>query len=634
MTCIFSMAKKSTSFIVLSYNLPLPKFGHFKKKQYLCTRMKRLVILICLCLPVLCRAESKLSGAILSSNASNGYSAANAFDGDVNTHFRASDSSYGWVGLDLGTPHVIGIIGYAPVGTTAGANNVQLGIFEGANSPDFMDAMPIYIIAGSSFGGQMNYVRVHCSRGFRYIRYVGPDAKHCVIAEIEIWGDEKAGDDSHLAQLTNLPLVTIRTKNNQLPYDKEHEIDCFISIVSNDGTTLLADTATIRERGNASRGFPKKPYRIKFAHKQHVLGSPAKAKKWTLINNYGDKTLMRNQLAFELSRRFGLPYTPFCAYADVVLNGEYKGTYQLCDQIEVRKNRVDITEMTPRDNSGEALTGGYLFEIDAYAGNETNQAGVFWSDRGTPVTIKSPDEDSITSQQKNYIRSHYNKMESNWKQYLDLNTFLRHFLVGEVSGNTDTYWSTYVYKHRSNDTLYVGPVWDFDLAFDNDGRTYHINDKADYIYRSGGSSTGYMRALADKIVVNDAAAGQQLLAIWTQIRKAGFTEEAMLQYIDEQAQMLDESQQLNFIRWPIMNQYIHQNPRVYGSYKAEVDNVRSYLSKRIGWMDRKLGFDTRTLDVENVQRDDVQCTKVLHDGQVLIRRNGVSYTLTGQIISK
>ena len=175
---------------------------------------------------------------------------------------------------------------------------------------------------------------------------------------LEFYGEQGTGNDSHLCQLTNLPVVYIHTVNDEIPYDKEHEIDCFISIISHDGQTILSDTATIRERGNASRGFPKKPYRIKFAHKHQVLGSPANAKKWTLINNYGDKTLMRNQLAFELSRRLGMPYTPFCAYVDVVLNGDYKGCYQLCDQIEVRKNRVDITEMKPSDNSGEALTGG------------------------------------------------------------------------------------------------------------------------------------------------------------------------------------------------------------------------------------------------------------------------------------
>ena len=321
---------------------------------YACSKMKRLLIsiyFIVLCVYVW--GGELLSGTSLS--------------GD------------GWRGLDLGQPYVITQVGWKPTSTTT----AELGMFEGANSPDFMDALPLYMHDGASQANQMNYAEVNCSRGFRYVRYRKSDNKgEYKISSLEFYGDLGAGDDSHLAQLTNLPTVVIHTQDNVAPYDKEHEITCLVTIISNDGASVLTDTATIRERGNYSRGFPKKPYRIKFANKHNVLGSKANAKKWTLINNYGDKTLMRNQLAFELSRRFGMPYTPFCAYVDVVLNGDYKGCYQLCDQIEVRKNRVDIEEMTPEDNSGETLTGGYLIEVDAYAEEEPEQS-MFWSDKGT-----------------------------------------------------------------------------------------------------------------------------------------------------------------------------------------------------------------------------------------------------------
>ena len=534
-------------------------------------------------------------------------------------------SGDGWRGLDLGQPYVITRVGWNPQSTTT----AELGLFEGANRPDFMDALPLYMHDGTSVANEMNYAPVNCSRGFRYVRYRKSDMKgEYKITSLAFYGDPGTGDDSHLHQLTNLPTVVIHTQDNVAPYDKEHEIACFISIISNDGQTILSDTATIRERGNASRGFPKKPYRIKFAHKHQVLGSPANAKKWTLINNYGDKTLMRNQLAFELSRRLGMPYTPFCAYVDVILNGDYKGCYQLCDQIEVRKNRVNVTEMTPADNSGAALTGGYLIEADAYAGDEQS---MFWSDKGTGVTIKSPSDDSITSPQKEYIRKHYNKMEKNWKTYLDLNTFLRHFIVGELSGNTDTYWSMYLYKQRSNDTLYVGPVWDFDLAFDNDNRTYPISHLNDYIYRTNGSTTGYLRQLVDKIVIEDAAAQQQLLLIWEQARRAGLTEEALLQYVDEQEEMLMQSQRLNFMRWQIMNQYVHQNPRIWGSYEAEVENVRKYIKTRIPWMDNRIGFDASKLDISSPETEEPSpvTRKVLQDGQILIIRGDKVYTVTG-----
>ena len=365
-------------------------------------------------------ADTKLTGTPISSYGSFDYNntgspsfsvntAQMAFDGSMDSYFAAWDVSYGWVGLDLGSPHIITIVGWAPRKNSVGPNGVLLGVFEGSNRPDFMDAVPLHLIDNESLVGQMNYTTVNCSRGFRYVRYVGPYSMRCGIAELEFYGEQGEGDDSQLCQLTNIPVVTIHTKNNQIPFDKETDIEGYVSIISQDGKHILSDTITIRERGNASRQFPKKPYRIKFEHKQSVLGSPAKAKKWTLINNYGDKTLMRNLLAFHISQQMGMPYTPYGQAVDVILNGEYKGCYQLCDQIEVNKNRVNIDEMEDTDISGEALTGGYLWEIDAYAYEEKSW---FNSNHNIPVTIKSPDEDDITPEQSRYIRDFFNAMEA------------------------------------------------------------------------------------------------------------------------------------------------------------------------------------------------------------------------------
>ena len=497
------------------------------------------------------------------------------------------DNNNVWIGLDLGSPHVITKVGWAPSVESQVLSRVVLGVFEGANRPDFMDALPLYMIEEKAMNNKMAYADVNCSRGFRYVRFVKPAGANQNLAGLEFYGHQGDGNDSHLFQLTNLPTVIIHTLNDEIPYDKEHEIVSQLTIISDGGTKLLSEPGTIRERGNASRDFPKKPYRIKFDEKQVVLDAPAKAKKWTLINNYGDKTLMRNLLAFELSRRLGMPYTPYGTAVDVLLNGEYRGCYQLCDQIQIHKNRVNITEMTTHDNEGSALTGGYFIEIDAYANQEKSW---FKSVKGNPVTIKSPDEDSITTKQRSYIRSHFNKMEDAPHQYIDKNTFLRHFLVGELSGNTDTYWSVYMYKQRDDDTMFTGPVWDFDLAFDNDQRTYPVCYKSDYIYRSGGSCTGNLRQMVDNFVIRSEESQSLLLDIWDKARHADLTEESLVAYIDQMEADLDHSQRLNFLRWPILNKKVHQNARALGSFQAEVENVRRFMKERLKWMDKRLGY--------------------------------------------
>ena len=575
--------------------------------------MKDLRLLLLLLSVILCGAVSAddlLTGQVIGTEVSVDYSTngrtttvntcKDAFDGDLNTFFASYDRSYTWAGLDLGSAHVITRVGWSPRNDGQGEGRVVLGVFEGANRADFMDALPLYLITEKGKIGQMSYADVDCSRGFRYVRYVGPSDARCNIAELAFYGHAGVGDDSHLYQITNLPTVSIHTKDGVIPYDKQHQIVSQLTIISDGGTKLLSEPGTTRERGNASRNFDKKPYRIKFDEKQHVLDAPAKAKKWTLINNYGDKTLMRNLLAFELSKRLGMPYTPYGTAVDVLLNGEYKGCYQLCDQVQVHKNRVEVTEMTPEDNSGVAVTGGYLVEVDAYAQGEKSW---FWSNSRNPVTIKSPQEDSITADQRNYIKAYFNKMENDLDRYLDKNTFLRHFLVGELSGNTDTYWSLFLYKERDDDTMYTGPVWDFDLAFDNDNRTYPVCNKKDYIYRSGGSCAGTLKEMVDLFVLKNSKSQTLLLDIWDKARHANLTEERLVAYIDQMEAELEASQKLNFMRWPILNKYVHQNPKTWGSYAAEVENVRRFMKERLAWMDKRLGYTYVPSGIEEVEVD-------------------------------
>jgi len=574
--------------------------------------MKHSILIFITILFGVCPAQSqdaKLSGTVIGTEKSVDYDTNTAsttvntrecaFDGNLNTYFAAYDRSFAWVGLDLGEPHIITRIGRAPANSNRGVEKILLGVFEGANTPDFMDALPLYIITEKGTFGKMDYTDVSCSKGFRYVRYVGPSDEQCNIAELEFYGYAGQGDESNLYRLTNLPTVSIHTENNVEPYDKEHNINALITIINEKGDKLQMDSGVVRLRGNSSIRFPKKPYRIKFNKKQKVLDAPAKAKKWTLINNYGDKTLMRNLLAFELSRCLEMPYTPYSRSVDVLMNGEYKGNYQLCDHVDVNKNRVNLDETIP-EGSEDSQNTAFLIEADARA---TTEDCWFKSDKNTPISVHYPDADEITPQQKSYIEDCYNGLEEDWLRYLDLNTFIRHFLVGELSGNTDTYWSTYMYKHRTDNTIYVGPVWDFDIAFENDQRTYPINSKNDFIYRSGGSCVGNMKVFVDNIVVRHDGAKAEILKTWGKAREGSINETHLVDFINQQEENLQESQRLNFMRWPIMNELVHENATVWGSYAAEVQNVRRFISERLIWMDNKLGYTYNPSGIVDVNID-------------------------------
>lgn len=566
-------------------------------------RIHSIVAGMLLCICTTSAADGLLSGTPIGSSPSVDYSnnasatttknlPADAFDGNLNTFFASYDRSYTWVGLDLGSPHIITRVGWSPRNDGLGPGRMVLGVFEGANQSDFSDALPIYLNDQQGVIGQMDYADVSCSLGFRYVRYIGPNDARCNVAELAFYGHRGNGDSTQLYRPTNLPCVVIHTKDMQLPYDKVNYIESYVQIISPDNS-VLKDTAGLRLRGNASTNFPKKPYRLKFNTKHKVLGSPANAKNWTLINNYGDKTLMRNIVAFHVSDVMEMPYTPFCRAVDVLVNGEYKGCYQLSDKIEVKKGRVSIDEMEPTDLVGSALSGGYLWEIDGYAYLEPQP---YYSPYGMPITLHSPKDDQIVPTQRTYFENYFRALEdkvykasatnTEWRSYIDFVTFGRYFLTNEMCGNPDVFWSCYMYKKRDDQKAYFGPVWDFDIAFDNDDRQYPEANHTQFIFGGASNADGFARHIA----FADQRSRDELTELWHRGRNRGISAEELTAFVDSVAQALDASQHLNFLRWPILSQRVHQNPVALGSYAAEVDRLKQFLTMRVSWMDNKLGY--------------------------------------------
>ena len=587
---------------------------------------------------------SKLSGSIIGTTSYFDYStstcsatvntAANVFDGDLTNTFATCSPSGGWVGLDLGEPCVITKVAFCP--RPGQAQAMLLGVFEGANNPDFGDAIPLYLINQTPSQNSLTFQPITCSKGYRYVRYVGPSNANCNVAEIEFHGYKAVGDNSNIPQTTNLPTVIIHTTNAQDIVNKDLYIKGIVSIISDNGTKIYTDSLDIKGRGNASWNFPKKPYKLKLYNKVSLLGLQAKEKTWTLINNYGDKTLMRNLLADDLSKKLEMPYTPAARSVDVFLNGEYKGNYQLSDQVEVATGRVDVEKLKTTDITLPNLGGGYLIEMDAYAYQE-----ISWFTsilESVPVTIHNPKDDEIVPAQSAFIKSHFEKMEAalfavnytdvtdGFRKYIDTETFLRHFLVGEMSGNTDTYWSTYMYKKRNEDKFYFGPSWDFDIAYENDYRTYPINNNSEWIYSTTGSAATGVREIVNRIF-SDQAILAQLKNIYASYRnRAIINEGSLLQVIDDNAALLDQSQKLNFMRWDILGTQVHMNPQVLYTYSAEVANVRNFVKNRLIWMDKKLGY------IPSAVNEPEESKLHLWNSECNIHLEGLSGNATIQII--
>lgn len=395
-------------------------------------------------------------------------------------------------------------------------------------------------------------------------------------------------------QLTNLPTFYINTLNSEPVIIKDTYLKGKLTIVSTDVTEAFADSLEIKGRGNSTWTMPKKPYRIKLNKKASLLNRPAKEKSWVLLANYCDKTLMRNAVAFKISELVGLEFTPTARFVDVVLNDQFLGNYMLSDQMEVAKGRVDVETQKTTDITEPNITGGYLLEIDGFASSEPKY---FVTNRKMPITVKYPKDDEINEAQFNYISNYTKNFENilfsnnftdptaGYRAYVDENSLINWYIASEFTGNSDSFWSTYIYKKRNDPKFYFGPMWDYDIAFNND-------------YRLGDATKKLMREYAHdpktwiKRFWEDPWFQNAVRARWKQLVDNGI-ETTILNYIDETSQLLQQSQQQNFNKWNILDMVVYREVYTFPTYDQGVDYLKSYISNRIAYLNNGFVADNQ-----------------------------------------
>ena len=293
--------------------------------------------------------------------------------------------------------------------------------------------------------------------------------------------------------------------------------------------------------------------------KERILGMPAKAKKWVLLANHTDKTLLRNLVSFKISSLLGQKYSPACEPIDLILDGSFEGNYIICDKIEKGEARVELDSMDENCNDYPEITGGYLMEIDARADEEEFH---FTSKKGVKVTIKYPD---TNQNQTNYIKNWFDEIEENIYNNknidnIDLETFSQYFILKElfVADINSVFSSYYITKQRNDDKMYFGPAWDFDLALDNDWRLYPTNKKEKWIFNYGDSS-GTFRLFISKLL-NYEDTLNAIQQKWKDVTINNFTKEKVLDFIEEKITYLNESIKLNFKRWDVLNKKVMNEP--------------------------------------------------------------------------
>ena len=350
-------------------------------------------------------------------------------------------------------------------------------------------------------------------------------------------------------------------------------------------------------RGNASWfRSEKKPYRVKLGKKAPLLGMEA-SKHFCLMAHISG-IYMADLSGFELSRRIGKPWTPEMRPVELVLNGDYVGLYWITEQIRIAKKRVNITEQANGEENPEAITGGWLMEIDNMA--DPNQFVI--ADRSDSSALRTTwhSPDTLSPAQLDYIKQLVitvdsliyvpDKNNTEWERYIDIDELVRFYIVNEMVDNTESFsGSCFWYKDRGADAKIIfGPVWDF-------GSVYSHATNFIYCSPAGWSHQHWIGELAKFNRFQ-----QHVRRVWQEVKDRQVYD--MDQYYDSIMAEVRAAAGADLRRWPDL---------VPKNLDYIVNFYKTHLKAKCSWLDKMWGgeftvygdlnFDN-VIDIEDVNQ--------------------------------
>lgn len=345
----------------------------------------------------------------------------------------------------------------------------------------------------------------------------------------------------------------------------------------------------VRGRGNSTWGMPKKPYRFTLDESASIFGLP-KAKKWVLLANYADKSLMRNSVAYTVAATMdALSFAPHQYPVILSLNGVYQGLYTLGEQIETGSGRVELEK--PDDTAATSWFLEVNMRIDSEFEGGVEGKDFFKSPSGVKFEYKTPDTDVITEKQKAHIAAHVSEVEKavlsgkGYAEYINTASFIDWLIIEELFKNQDSIFLSSVFLSRKKGgKISLGPIWDFDLSAGNSdyGSIGNVPVK---------SPEGFFALYSEWFsgLYRDHDFRKSVAARWRE--KRATLESLTFRSIDEHAALLAPLEKSNFRLWPIMGTYVWPNPPELVAIKThagQVEAYRNWMKARFAWMDQAM----------------------------------------------
>lgn len=419
----------------------------------------------------------------------------------------------------------------------------------------------------------------------------------------------------------NIPLLVISTDDAVDPpgYRVDHPEGCVgIGLAGNEYVTgrmtvklmdsLMYDSGEylsgaygirIKQRGNISATWSKKPYKIKLSKKTDLFfrgDDVHKSKEWLLLNC--PKLDLNTLVGFKVSELLGMEWTPQCGYVNLVINGDYKGLYVLCESIDRGVGKCNIAST------------GFIIEDDAYWWNED----VYFKGEMLPYymgyTFKYPDTDDMSSEHIATIQQYIIEVERrllNYEdidEYIDISTFASWLIAQDILGAEDAVGSNkYIYKYDfiqealTDSKLKMGPLWDFDDIYRREGQ---------WSQQHSGNYRMYFKYLLKYESFID-----EYTRKWNSIKGTLYND--IVSFLNElketRGDALDYCRELDSKRW---------NRLKYLLLDEEIENIANWFAARIEWIDNQLEIET---GVDVVYEHDVatSCCVYTLDGRPVLK---------------
>lgn len=408
----------------------------------------------------------------------------------------------------------------------------------------------------------------------------------------------------------SLPIMMINTSGQTIINNQR--IAAGMSLIHDPADTInyTYDTPNVYDgrisieiRGASSSSFPKKSYNIETQtdsgtnNNVPLLGMP-RENDWVLYAPYSDKSMVRNVISYRWYEQLGY-WSPRTRFIDLYLNDEYQGIYVLTEKIKQDDDRVDLPELTSFDTSDDAISGGYILQVDRtdnLAWNEYWTTPVLPPYSGFPrntFEYYDPKIDQLTGQQAAFIKDWMNDLDAllasddymdpvtGYRKYIDVGSFVDYFIFHELNKDVDAYrLSAFFYKLRNSEggKLVAGPPWDYNLTYGNVDYGGDVRETTGWIYNRSVSMYWWRRLMADPWFSN------QVVCRWQELSGSIASEEYMFGLIDSSINVMGASVDTNFERWPILGVYVWPNNIVFDTFEEEVAFLKTWISERISFL--------------------------------------------------